>query len=177
MTKKKITDFLQTELSNILKPRLLQVGYIPPILERRYPGHLEWLNVFFDVLSMERRRKGNFAIWEIEISGGGCEWNVVKCKEILTWTWKPTLFMFHIFSPLTSHRKTYSKQKARELKNEYGRKLRYYQMDLDFSVDRFQRMVDAFDRSQYSAKQYYGKELKAELRQIVKKSLEKLSHR
>jgi len=172
--KKEITRFLQEELSKMLKPKLLQLGFIPPELEKQYPGHIEWPRLNFDVRSKERKWKGKFAVWELEIKCGGCKWNVIKCEEILDWGWKPKIFMFHIFSPLTNNKKKNSEEEAEKLREKYGRKFVYYQFDINIPRERFERMVNAFEKNKYSAKQNYGQELRKELDKIVRESIAKL---
>jgi hypothetical protein len=82
--------------------------------------------------------------------------------------------MFHIFSPHRKSEKEYCSEETMELKKKHPRRLLYKQIDIRIPRDRFGRMLEAFQSNKYSAKQYYGPELKKEIRRIVEETIAKL---
>jgi len=166
---KKLTKFLKRELREQLEPELKKLGFIPPSEEKILP------DVKFDLWAKKRKKYGCFSIWEIEVHSGHHEYNVNKLDAILNYWWKPRVFMFHIFSPYYyDNEKEQCKELANELKRKYPRRFFYKQIDLSIDLERFERMLNAFQSNKYSAKKYYGSELKKEIRKIVRETVVKL---
>lgn len=164
---KELTKFLKRELREQLEPKLRKIGFIPPYEEKVL------IHKKFDVYAYNKRKR-RIAIWELEIKRQYSETNVDKIDKILNFKWKPTIFMFHIFSPIRRSEKTYCLNEARKLKRKYPRKFLYTQLDIKIPRARFRRMLDAFQSNKYYAKQYYGPELKREIKRIVNKTFAKL---
>ena len=84
--------------------------------------------------------------------------------------------MFHIFSSYyLNTEKELCRELAKELKRRYPRKLVYEQIDIKIPWERFERMINAFESYKYRAIQYYGPELRKEIRKIVRITTNRIS--
>jgi hypothetical protein len=168
--KLEFTRFLQERLSERLEPILLRAGYTPPQTEKNYQVEHKWQRVAFDLWCQKREHHGRFLIWEIEVRQLWAHNNVKKIEEILGWRWKPTVSMYHIFSPMLAWTKERCMDEGRKLKRRFPRQLSYTQLDLAVSEDRLERVINAFESNKYSAKQYYDDEVLKLVRRIVRQS-------
>jgi len=161
-----LTKFFQKRLREELEPEVLKLGFFKPAAEKQFLG------IALDVYSYRRRGNRRFAVWEIEIHSGHHEVNVDKLQKILKLNWEPTVFMFHIFSPIyyPNEKKRCSKL-AEKLEKKYPRRFIYEQIDLRTPYERFENMVNYFESSKYAAKQYYRKEIGKEIRRITRLSI------
>ena len=168
---KELTKFLKSQLKEKLEPKLIDLGFFKPAIEKPFLG------VSFDVYSYRRWRNRRFAIWEIEVHSGHFRNNVTKLQKVLRFKWEPTVFLFHIFSPCYYPvEKGQCADLAMKLGKKYPRRFVYEQIELQIPYERFERMVEYFESNKYAAKQYYGHDLKREASRIAKHSLSVLSH-
>lgn len=162
---KELTKFFNDEFFEILAPKLRQFGF--PIAGREKRLYGKEFDLWF------HKKAVGFVIIETEMVGWHDHYNVEKLKEIgiLRWKWRPRVVLFQIFSPF------YKKGKGRIEEKNYcvklGKRLRrrhrnfwYYPIDMEIDRERFERMVDYFQKSRYAAKQYYGHQLRREMRRL-----------
>jgi len=164
---KNITKFFQNALQEELEKPLLKLGFIPPY-KKSFPGTGKWRTLEFDLWSKQRKKYGMWVVWEIEMMRQWPQENIEKLGEVFSYSRPPRIFTFQIFSPHEKTRKTQCNKEAEKLKKKYPRKLTYKQLDLIMPHARFDRMVKAFEKNKYQAKQHYGGELKSEVKRIVR---------
>lgn len=174
-----ITKFIIKEFKNNLEQNLLGVGFIPPTIEKTLPAvNIDWKRVKFDLWSKERSKKGNHAIWEIENKQTYADNNVKKIRGILNYSWKPKVFLFHIFSPLLPRTtESYSNEEAEKLKNKFQKRFVYKPIHINVPKNKFEQIKESFEKNKYNAKKRYGRIIEKETRRIAKECIEILKSR
>jgi len=174
--KTELTKFLVEGLANELKSKLEKVHFIPPNVEKKFPGHLRKKRIFFDIWSQKYGKNSSFAVWEIEVRQTWADNNIRKLKEILDWSWEPKIHTFHVFSPdILKSTKNYCEDEVERLRKKYRNRFLYTPIEIKIPKNRFDKMLEGFKNNKYSAKRSYGKELEKEMRRIANVSVRKLN--
>jgi hypothetical protein len=157
----------------MLTQKLEKIKFIPPKKEKNFKVKGKyWELPQFDLWSKGYGKKTPFAVWEIEVQQQFADNNVRKLEEILTWKWKPEIFMFQIFSPniLRSTRK-YCNDEVKRLKRKYGNRFIYKPINIKITKNRFNKILEMFEKDKHYAKNYYGNELRKEIERIARESV------
>jgi len=168
-----LTKFIKQTLRDALEPKLRELNFFAPSLEKRFEG----IPLSFDVYSYKKFGNKCFAIWELEISSPHHEVNVKKQRKVLNFKWQPTVFLFHVFSPdyYDSQRKA-CHHLAKKLEDEFPRRFVYTQLEISTDYEKFIRIKNSFESSKNYAKQYYGKDVINAMRKIARQSISVLKN-
>lgn len=166
-----LTKFLKEQFKEALELRLEDISFHFLKKEKRFRGKK------FDLYTYDKKSR-RFVVWELEIAQPLCEQNVIKIENtILDLSWPSKVYMFHIFSPRRSGAKKLCLEEAKRLKTKYPRRFVYLQFDIEVKKDRFEDMVRHFQSKKFRrrAKRRYGKDLRKEIKRIVRQTISRLS--
>jgi len=160
-----LTKFLKNELYEWLVPQVRKLGFHYCKKEKTLCG------IKFDIYSYSKK-KGIFAIWELEIKQQRPESNIKKLNKILNFQWKPKVFLFHIFSSFrTESDKWYCFKEDGKLRKKYPRRFKYIPLLMRIPRNKLENIVKSFQKNKYVAKHRYGPKLNKEMRRLGKETI------